>query len=141
MNIIRPELQLWQGGVNGYFRVEREIRATFSEGNTAAPREYITWLYNRRYSISRRVAETGSITVRIGDPVWASRILLMVNGHDDPNGLGIVPQDDADFSLAHEYHIMSIPVTCGRRLIFKIDQTSDPGFTEAWVPVYFDFPK
>jgi len=141
MTLIRPHLEIWQGGPDGYYRLERFINATFTEGNTANPREYEVWLYNRRNTVSRRVAETGPIEVRIDDLTWQSHILLKVDGIDDPNSIGITPQSDGSFTQAHGHAILSIPMTCGRRLLFKIDQTTDPGFSSIYVPVSFDYPK
>lgn len=137
---ISPQLQFYVAGMKGYLRPQRALDMTFKNGNTVNPQEYMVWLYNARNSFSPRIEETGVIALAVSPAAFQPLVLIRVNGHDDPNGLGIAAQNELAASLAHGHQILSIPRTCGRRLFFSLDQSAPAGFTFERVEVTLSYP-
>ncbi len=133
--MISPILQFWAPCAKGYWRPQRFLEMTFKSANTTLPREYLLWLYNAKNSFSERIATTGTITVSIADTTWRPKLLLRVDGIHDPLTRGIAAQTELVSTLAHGHTIDPIPASCGRRLLFSLDQSVTVAFAVVRVEV------
>ncbi len=96
--------------------------------------EVIVWLWNKKGFNDAPTATDVRITVAAAN-VWAEEIVqnryikVKSNGVLDPDGVGIVDDEEAEFSEIggeltdpESYHsIGDIPSNCSRRLFFRVD--------------------
>jgi len=100
----------------------------------SSSQEVIVWLWNKKGFSDAPTAADVRITVAAAN-VWAGEIVqnhyikVKSNGVLDPDGVGIVDDEEAEFSEIggeltdpESYHsIGDIPSNCARRLFFRVD--------------------